>query len=109
MGDTSIDWEAIERAPHFRALVASRRRFVLLWGGAAVALCAAVVLVAYLAPDVLGDALGWVVGVGLIVLTWVVSYAYLRRSDTEWAAMEERVAREPTGRFQRAATRERVS
>jgi uncharacterized membrane protein (DUF485 family) len=112
MADSSIDWEAIERSPDFRALVASRRRFVLRWGGAGVGLCAAFVVVAYLAPDVLGEALGWVVGVGLIVITWAVSFAYLRKSDTEWAAMEERVvasAREPSGRFERAGERERVS
>src|SRR5262245_54446486 len=112
MAESPIEWEAIERSPEFRALVASRRRFVAFWGGLAVGVCAAFVLFAYLAPDVFGEALGWVVGVALIVLTWVVSYAYLRKSDTEWAAMEERVAalaREPTGRFQRAPERERVS
>ena len=112
MADSSIDWEAIERSPDFRALVSSRRRFVTLWGGGAAALCAAFVVVAYLAPGVFGDALGWIVGVGLIVLTWIVAFAYLRRSDTDWAAMEDRVAaqvREPTGRFARAETRERVS
>ena len=47
MADSSIDWEAIERSPDFRALVSSRRRFVTRWGGGAVALCAAMVLVAY--------------------------------------------------------------
>ena|SRR5215207_11281631 len=107
----SIDWEAIERSPDFRALVASRRRFVLRWGGVAVAVCAARVLVAYLTPDVLGSALGWVAGVALIVLTWVVSVAYLRRSDRDWAPMEERVVantREATGRFERAEEREQV-
>ena len=112
MADTSIEWEAIERSPEFRALVTSRRRFVLAWGGAGVALCAAFVVVAYLAPGVLGEALGWVVGVGLIVLTWIVSFAYLRKSDREWSPMEERIAastREATGRFERTATRERVS
>jgi uncharacterized membrane protein (DUF485 family) len=112
MADTSIDWEAIERSPEFRALVSSRRRFVIQWGGMAAGLCAAFVLVAYVAPDVLGEALGWVVGVTLIVLTWAVSFAYLRKSDREWAPMEERIAassREATGRFERAATPERVS
>ena len=80
------------------------------WGGRAlrgVRRC-----VAYLAPDLLGEALGWVVGVGLIVLTWVVSFAYLRKSDREWSPMEQRIAasvREPTGRFERdRRTRERV-
>jgi len=113
MADTSIEWEAIERSPEFRALDASRRRFVFLWGGGGVALCAAFVVVAYLAPGGLGEALGWVVGVGLIVLTWIASFAYLRKSDREWSPMEQRIAaslREPTGRFARdeAPVREEV-
>jgi uncharacterized membrane protein (DUF485 family) len=112
MADESIDWEAIERSPEFRALVASRRRFVLVWGGGVSAVCAAFVVVAYLAPDVFGEALGWVVGVSLIVATWIVSFAYLRKSDREWSPMEERIAasqRQRTGRFERAAERETVS
>ena len=70
-------------------------------------LCVAYVLVAYLAPDVLGEAGGWVAGVGLIALTWVVSFAYLRKSDREWSPMEQRIAaslREPSGRFVRDET-----
>ena len=69
----SIDWEGIERSPDFQALVADRRRFVLTAGGGTVALTVAYILIAYLAPDVLGSALGWVAGVGLIVLTWAVT------------------------------------
>jgi uncharacterized membrane protein (DUF485 family) len=92
MADSPIDWEAIERSPDFRALVSRRRRFVMLWGGGAATLCVAFVVVAYLAPGVLGDTLGWVVGVGLIVLTWAVSFAYLRRSDSEWSPAEQRIA-----------------
>jgi uncharacterized membrane protein (DUF485 family) len=112
MAEESIEWEAIERSPEFRALVASRRRFVLVWGGSVIAVCAAFVLVAYLAPDLFGEAFGWVVGVALIVSTWVVSFAYLRKSDREWSPMEQRIAasrRETTGRFERTAERERVS
>jgi uncharacterized membrane protein (DUF485 family) len=112
MADSSIEWEAIERSPEFRALVASRRRFVLVWGGGITAVCAAVVLLAYLAPGVFGEALGWVVGVALIVATWIVSFAYLRRSDGGWSPMEQRIAasrRETGGRFERDLERERVS
>jgi uncharacterized membrane protein (DUF485 family) len=113
MAESSIDWEAIERSPEFRALDTSRRRFTLMWGGGAVAVCAAFVVLAYLVPGLFGEALGWVVGVGLIVATWVVSFAYLRQSDREWSPMEERIAasqREPTGRFARdeAPVREEV-
>jgi uncharacterized membrane protein (DUF485 family) len=112
MAESSIDWEAIERSPEFRALVASRRRFALVWGGGVSVVCAAFVVVAYLAPDVFGEAFGWVVGVSLIVATWIVSFAYLRKSDREWSPMERRIAasrREATGRFERTAERERVS
>ena len=69
-------------------------------------------LLAYLAPGLFGEALGWIVGVGLIVATWGVSFAYLRKSDSEWSPMEQQIAaslRERTGRFERAAERERVS
>ena len=112
MADTSIDWEAIERSPEFRALVASRRRFTMVWGGGTAGVCAAFVVLAYLTPGLFGEALGWVVGVSLIVLTWIVSFAYLRKSDRVWSPMEERIAasqREPTGRFERTSEREPVS
>jgi uncharacterized membrane protein (DUF485 family) len=105
------NWEAIERSAEFRELVASRRRFVLIAGGGTVGLCAAYVVLAYLAPAGLGTALGWAAGVALIVLTWVVSFMYLRRSDSEWDPMEQRVvaeAREASGRFTRSAEREQV-
>jgi len=113
MAESPIDWEAIERSPDFRALVASRRRFSMLWGGGVAGVCAAFVVLAYLAPGVLGDALGWAVGVALIVATWIVSFAYLRKSDRVWSPMEQRIAaslREPTGRFAReeAPVREEV-
>ena len=71
--------------------------------------CAAYIVVAYLAPDVLGRALGWAVGVGLIFLTWIVSFAYLRKSDEDWGPAAERIGREATGRFERTQERERVS
>ena len=58
-------------------------------------------LVAYLAPDVLGEALGWIAGVGLIVLTGVVSLLYLRKSDSEWSPAEQAITAQRTGRFER--------
>jgi uncharacterized membrane protein (DUF485 family) len=107
----TYDWDAIARSEQFRALVSDRGRWTAVAGGLTMGLCIAYIVVAYLAPDVLGSALGWAVGVGLIVLTWIVSFAYLRRSDEVWGPMEERIVRERTGRFDRAAApdRERVS
>jgi uncharacterized membrane protein (DUF485 family) len=101
------DWETIERSPEFRTLVSSRMRWTAIAGGSTMGLCAAYIVVAYLAPDVLGSALGWAIGVGLIGLTWIVSFAYLRKSDEEWSPMAERIGREATGRFERAQAPER--
>jgi uncharacterized membrane protein (DUF485 family) len=105
----SIDWEGIERSPDFQALVASRRRFVLTAGGGTVGLTVAYIVIAYLAPDLLGEALGWAAGVGLIFLTWAVSLTYLRKSDREWSPVEQRIAAAARGpsRFTRDTARER--
>ena len=110
----SIDWDAIEHSREFRALVSSRRRFVLVWGGSVVGLTALFVVLAYLTPDLLGAevvapiTLGFVVGVGLILATWAVTWMYLRKSDREWSRLEREIraratleTREPTGRFAR--------
>jgi uncharacterized membrane protein (DUF485 family) len=111
-----IDWEEVERSPAFRELVASRRCFVATVGGAAIGVTVAYVLIAYLAPDVLGSAepitLGFIAGVGLIVMTWVVTLMYLRKSDREWSPLERQIAEqaraaEPTGRFERTAAEAR--
>jgi uncharacterized membrane protein (DUF485 family) len=105
-----IDWEEIERSPAFRELVTSRRRFVATVGGAAIGVTVAYVLIAYLAADVLAGAepitIGFIAGVGLIVMTWVVTLMYLRKSDREWGPLERRIAEqarvtEPSGRFAR--------
>jgi uncharacterized membrane protein (DUF485 family) len=102
------DWEGVERSPDFQALVASRRRFVVVAGGGTVGLTVAYIVIAYLAPGAYGEAFGWVGGVGLILLTWAVTLAYLRRSDRDWAPLERRIAaaaREPSRRFVRDETR----
>ena len=114
----AVDWEAIERSPEFRALVSSRRRFVVAWGGAVAGLTALFVVLAYLTPDLVGTevvppiTLGFVVGVGLILFTWVVTWMYLRKSDREWSPLEREIAaraagapRPATGRFAREGER----
>lgn len=94
--DAVIDWDAIEESPEFRELVASRKRFVVGALGFAVVASVAYVLISNLSPSTMGVSvfgeitLGFVAGVGLIVMTWVITLMYLRRSDNEWAALERR-------------------
>ena len=92
-----VDWEAIERSPDFQELVNDRRRFAWTGGTIGVGLGALYVVLAGVAPDLMGTqifgsmSLGFVGGVGLIVLTWIITLAYMRRSDKVWGPLEERI------------------
>jgi uncharacterized membrane protein (DUF485 family) len=105
-----VDWEAIERSREFRELVASRRRFVIAALGLAVTVTVLFVLLANLAPGVMGASVagditfGFVYGVGLIVMTWAITLLYLRKSDRDWAPLERRAAELAEGRSEAPRT-----
>ena len=93
----SFDWEAIERTPDFQELVNGRRRFAwTVWhdrrGPGAL-----YVVLAGVAPDLMGThlfgsmSIGFAGGVGLILVTWAITLAYVRRSDRVWGPLEERI------------------
>jgi len=93
----TYDWEAVERSADFRALVASRRRFIVRAGTTMMGLALVYIIVAAVAPDVLAAALGgsirlgWVAGCALLIATWLVCLAYVRRSDREWEPLAQRI------------------
>jgi uncharacterized membrane protein (DUF485 family) len=70
-----IDWEAIERSPDFQELAGGRRRFAWIAGTIGIGLGALYVVLAGVAPDLMGTkifgdmSLGFAGGVGLILLT----------------------------------------
>lgn len=96
----SIDWEAIERSPDFQELAGGRRRFAWIAGTIGIGLGALYVVLAGVAPDLMGTkifgsmSLGFVGGVALILLTWAITFAYVRRSDRVWGPLEERIRAE---------------
>lgn len=92
------DWEAIERSPEFRELVAAKRRFVvpatvffLAWYLIFVALCG-------YAPDFMGRSVyesltvGYVWARSQFVMVGVLGYAYLHRARTVFDPLADRVA-----------------
>jgi uncharacterized membrane protein (DUF485 family) len=96
-GPRTIDWEAIERSDDFRTLARSRRRFAWTWGSIGTGIGALYVVLAGVAPDLMGTklfgdmSLGFAGGVGLILLTWAITLAYMRRSNSVWGPLEERI------------------
>jgi len=93
----ATDWEAIERSADFQELVTGRRRFSWTAGGLGVGLGALYVVLAGIAPDLMGThligsfSLGFAGSVLLIVVTWAITFAYMRRSDRVWGPLEERI------------------
>jgi uncharacterized membrane protein (DUF485 family) len=92
----TIDWEAAIRDPAFRALIASRRRFVV---PAAVGSFAWVLvwllLVAY-AQDFMGRqvtdgvSVMFVTGLSQFVVAWALTWTYLRRSRQVWRPLQDK-------------------
>jgi uncharacterized membrane protein (DUF485 family) len=96
-GAPEIDWPAIERMPEFRELVRGRRRFAWVAGGIGIGFGALYVVLTATAHDLMGTrlagsfSLGFAGGVALILLTWAITLAYMRRSTRVWGPLEARV------------------
>jgi uncharacterized membrane protein (DUF485 family) len=109
------DWEAIERMPEFQELTVGRRRFAWLWGGTGIGLGALYVVLASTAHGLMGTrlwgsiSLGFAGGVGLILMTWAITIAYMRRSDRVWAPLEATIRERALGRPEPAAPRGRFA
>lgn len=93
----AVDWTAIEGMPDFQELVRGRRRFAWVSGGIGIGCGALYVVLVATAPDLMGTrlagsfSLGFAGGVGLILLTWAITLAYMRRSNSVWGPLEARV------------------
>jgi uncharacterized membrane protein (DUF485 family) len=92
-----IDWVAIERLPEFQELVTGRRRFAWIAGGLGIGFGALYVVLAATAHDLMRTSLrgsfslGFAWGVALILVTWAITFAYMRRSRDVWGPLEARV------------------
>jgi len=92
------NWEAIARDPHFRELVANRRRFVAMVSGFyclyfVVYLALLGYAKEFMANEVLGISLALWGGLSICALTVLLAFAYARRAP-EWERMAQRVVEE---------------
>ena len=103
----SVDWMRIERSEDFRELTARRHRFIaaastVTFGVFAVYLGLAVFAHGVMGTTILGGVpLAWPLAMSQVLLTWVVTWSYLRKADREFAPLEQRVAEGAGARFTR--------
>jgi uncharacterized membrane protein (DUF485 family) len=102
-----VDWTRIERSPEFRELTSRRHRFIA--GAAAVTFVSfgtylglAVFATGFMGTTVLGGVpVAWLAAMSQVLMTWVVTWTYLRKADREFAPLEQRVADRASARFTR--------
>ena len=92
------DWEAIEGSPEFQELVRARRSFlipatiVFLVFGVGYLLLAAFDH-GLMGKQVLGGIpLAWLAALTQVLLTWILTWAYLHRADSTFEPLERRAA-----------------
>jgi uncharacterized membrane protein (DUF485 family) len=99
----SYDWQAVERLSEFQELVTGRRRFSYTAGAIGVGFGALYVVLAATAPDLMGThvagsfSVGFAGGVALVVMTWAITWIYMRRSNAVWGPLEARVRERAAG------------
>jgi uncharacterized membrane protein (DUF485 family) len=104
--DDLVDWTRIERSPEFRELVSRRHRFIFLlaaitFGGFGLYLGLATFAVDFMGTTVGGVPIAWLAAMTQVLMTWAVTWTYLRKADREFAPLERRVADAAGPRFMR--------
>ena len=94
---SDIDWQAVERSPEFRELISKKKAFVIPATIFFLAWYFGFIILAGYAPDFMGrefitDGLtvGYVLALSQFVMTWVLGWMYLRRSDKVFDPLAER-------------------
>ena len=96
--DQRIDWEAAERSPEFRELIAARRRFVLPATVFFLAWYIGFILLAGYAPDFMarsvyeGLTVGYCLALTQFVMVATLGLMYLRRAERVYDPLAEKAA-----------------
>jgi len=97
----AVDWPGIERSPGFQELVRKRRRFLVPVSVVFFAIVAAYLLLASFAhglmsKQVAGLPMAYAAALTQVLLTWVVTWLYLRKADHTFTPLERRVSESVT-------------
>jgi uncharacterized membrane protein (DUF485 family) len=100
-GHAEFDWRAIEASPEFRELVARKRRFVVPAAIFSLAFFLTYLFLAAFATGLMSSRIGgvsvaWLLAVSQVLMTWAVTWLYLRKSDREWDPLQQRATERAT-------------
>ncbi len=103
-----VDWTRIERSPEFRELTTRRNRFItrgaiVTFAGFLLYLGLATFATDFMGTTVGGVPIAWLAAMSQVLMTWLVTVAYLRRADREFTPLERRVRETASPRFTREA------
>ena len=93
-----VDWEAAERSPAFRELIARQRRFVIPATVFFLAWYLGFIILAGYAEDFMGRSIyegftvGYLLALTQFVMVWVLAWLYIRKADKEFDPLRERAA-----------------
>ena len=100
-----VDWTRIERSPEFRELTSRRHRFIaaaaaVTFVSFGIYLGLAVFATGFMGTTVLGGVpVAWLAAMSQVVMTWAVTWTYLRKADRVFGPLEQRVADRAGARF----------
>jgi uncharacterized membrane protein (DUF485 family) len=98
----AMDWQAIEGSPEFQELVKARRSFlvpatIVFLVGALGYLLLAAFAQGFMSKEVFGGIpIAWLAALSQVLLTWLITWAYLRKADSTFEPLEERAAEAAT-------------
>jgi uncharacterized membrane protein (DUF485 family) len=96
---SEADWDAIERMPEYRELERAKRRFVVPATAGYLAAYFGFLLLAGLAPGVMGAGiykgitLGWLLLAGMFALAWTLVFRFGRTARRDWDPRSAEIAR----------------
>jgi uncharacterized membrane protein (DUF485 family) len=99
--EASRDWQAIEASPEFQELVKARRSFlvpatIVFLVGALGYLLLAAFAQGFLGKDVGGVPIAFLAALTQVLLTWAITFAYMRKADSTFEPLEQRAAEAAT-------------
>ena len=110
-----IDWTAAEQSPEFRELIRKRRAFVLPATIFFLVWYFGFIILAGYAPGFMrqsvyqGLTIGYLLALSQFVMTWVLAYVYIRKSDRDFDPLARRAADRARGSSEAGAADREVT